>query len=134
MDFRAFLRPFALVAVLSGVAVQRLTTALRLPDDGTWLAYGNWLGMALLTAFAVWASLRAMRQGRFASFQLAFTGGIAAKFFLVAVAVLLYTRVAPSPDFAVAWPVMAGYMPFLVLETVWLSRASARHGGGAERP
>ncbi len=117
-----------LVTVLTGVAVQRLTAALELPQDAAWLAYGSWIGVVLLTGGTVWASLRAMERGNFSSFQLAFMGGIIAKFMAAAFAFGIYAATTEQKTMAVAWPFLVAYAPFLILEAVWLSRASARRG------
>jgi hypothetical protein len=125
MNFRHFLRPFAIVTVLTGIAVFGLAQILALPADAAWLAYGSWLGIAILTAWVAWSSLRAMDRGDFSQFQLAFMGGIIAKFLLAAAAYGLYAYTSPDKTMAVAWPFLASYVPFLVLETLYLSRASA---------
>jgi hypothetical protein len=128
LDFRAFLKPFMLVAVLTGIAVQRLSVMLELPQDATWLAYGSWIGVALLTGGTVWTSLRAMDKGNFSSFQLAFMGGMIAKFMAAALAFGIYAVSTEQKALGVAWPFMAAYGPFLILEAVFLSRASAQKG------
>lgn len=122
--FRSFIRRWAAVsaATLSGVAaVLRLKP---LPADAQWLSFALWALYAGLTLLAVWGSLRAMDERDFPRFQSYFMGSLMGKILLTGVIMGIYAYTTATKTTAVLIPVGISYLPFLLLETRFLAKAS----------
>ena len=133
MTFKKFIPPFFLVTTLTGGGAFRLTEQFGLDQNvAASFIVTAWIFFVVVTGIAVFFSLRAMQQQKFAMFQGVFMGALLLKVIGAGVIVLVYSMMDGETDQRILWPLMTIYVPFLILETVFLSRASKAYDQAAK--
>jgi|GEM_PF-1183499 len=128
MNVRHFLRLWVPMTLLTGLATFGAAYVLGLDRDAWMLCIAMWLLFSSLTLLAAWGSLRAMDDRDFARFQSFFMGSLMGKILLTGLIMGVYAYTTPSKTTAVLLPVGLSYLPFLLLETLYLSKASREKG------
>ena len=128
MNVRHFLRIWVPMTLLTGLASAGAAYALDLDRDGWAVSVALWLLFSSLTLVAAWGSLRAMDDRDFPRFQSFFMGSLMGKILLTGLIVGIYAYTTDNKTTAVLLPVGLSYLPFLLLETLYLSKASREKG------
>ncbi len=130
MNIRHFLRYWIPVALLSLGACLLSASQLELRPDAQWLSLALWALYAGLTLLAAWGSLSAMDERNFPRFQSYFMGSLMGKILLTGLIMGVYAYTTEFKTTAVLVPVGLSYLPFLLLETWYLARASRAKDSG----
>jgi len=128
MNVRHFLRIWVPMTLLTGLASAGAAYALSLDRDGWVLSLAMWVLFSSLTLVAAWGSLSAMDDRDFPRFQSFFMGSLMGKILLTGVIMGIYAYTTTNKTTAVLLPVGLSYLPFLLLETLYLSKASREKG------
>jgi len=128
MNVRHFLRIWVPMTLLTGLASAGAAYALSLDRDGWVLSLAMWVLFSSLTLVAAWGSLSAMDDRDFPRFQSFFMGSLMGKILLTGVIMGIYAYTTANKTTAVLLPVGLSYLPFLLLETLYLSKASREKG------
>ncbi|MBI1192127.1 MAG: hypothetical protein GC205_02980 [Bacteroidetes bacterium] len=128
MNVRHFLRIWVPMTLVTGLASAGAAYALGLERDGWLLSLALWGLFSSLTLVAAWGSLRAMDDRDFPRFQSYFMGSLMGKILLTGLIMGIYAYTTEHKTTAVLLPVGLSYLPFLLLETLYLSKASREKG------
>lgn len=128
MNVRHFLRIWVPMTLLTGLASAGAAYTLSLDRDGWVLSLAMWVLFSSLTLVAAWGSLSAMDDRDFPRFQSFFMGSLMGKILLTGVIMGIYAYTTANKTTAVLLPVGLSYLPFLLLETLYLSKASREKG------
>jgi hypothetical protein len=128
MNFQHFMRFWLPITAGTLLATLLCAKFLQLENDGWALSLSLWALFATLTGLAAWGSLKAMDDRDFPRFQSFFMGSLMGKILLTGVIMGVYAYTTDTKTTAVLIPVGLSYLPFLLLETLYLAKASREKG------
>lgn len=96
---------------------------LKLDEEQVFIIV-SWLLVAGITLGVVYGSLRGINAGNFTTFQGFFMGGIIGKMFFVGGLFVYYSLTHETRNMLILVPFGAIYIPYLILESVFLVKAS----------
>jgi hypothetical protein len=129
--FRQFLRRFGLVALFTALAAFSLVKVLNIPEAGTFILL-SWIFFSAVTLAAVYGCVKGMENGNFALFQGIYLGSVMGKVVFAGILVVIYNATASYRHVEALIPMALIYFPYLVLEVMFLSKASREIGPSSQ--